>query len=92
MELPGHLERADGAVFPAHRLIVQLCGWLRAKQLAVTAITFSLERDFCGTVTRKAVAGHQAPLVHASLPSVSGPERVRNPSAGVTGSVMCESQ
>jgi protein ImuB len=37
MELPGHLEHADGVVFPAHRLIVQLCGWLRAKQLAVTA-------------------------------------------------------
>lgn len=45
IELPDRLEHADGAVFAAHRLIVQLCGWLCAKQLAVTAITFSLDHE-----------------------------------------------
>jgi len=45
MELPDRIEHADGALHAAHRLIVQLCGWLCAKQLAVTAITFSLEHE-----------------------------------------------
>ncbi|ACC71150.1 DNA polymerase Y family protein [Paraburkholderia phymatum] len=45
LELPDRLEHADGAVFAAHRLIVQLCGWLCAKQLAVTAITLSFEHE-----------------------------------------------
>ena len=45
IELPDRLEHADGAVFAAHRLIVQLCGWLCAKQLAVTAITLSIEHE-----------------------------------------------
>ncbi|TDN59310.1 DNA polymerase Y family protein [Paraburkholderia sp. BL10I2N1] len=45
IEMPDRLEDADGAVFGAHRLIVQLCGWLSAKQLAVTAIQLSLEHE-----------------------------------------------
>ena len=45
IELPDRLEHADGAVFAAHRLLAQLCGWLCAKHLAVTAITFSLEHE-----------------------------------------------
>lgn len=45
LELPDRLEHADGAVFAAHRLIVQLCGWLCAKQLAVAAITLSIEHE-----------------------------------------------
>jgi protein ImuB len=45
IELPDRLEHADGAVFAAHRMIVQLCGWLCAKQLAVTAITLSIEHE-----------------------------------------------
>ncbi|SDH07382.1 Y-family DNA polymerase [Paraburkholderia phenazinium] len=45
IELPDRLEHADGAVFAAHRLIVQLCGWLCAKQLAVTAVTLSIEHE-----------------------------------------------
>jgi protein ImuB len=45
IEMPDRLEHADGAVFGAHRLIVQLCGWLCAKQLAVTAIRLSLEHE-----------------------------------------------
>ncbi|MEM5385424.1 DNA polymerase Y family protein [Paraburkholderia phymatum] len=45
LELPDRLEHADGAVFAAHRLIVQLCGWLCAKQLAVMAITLSFEHE-----------------------------------------------
>ena len=45
IELPDRLEHAEGAVFAAHRLIVQLCGWLCAKQLAVSAITLSIEHE-----------------------------------------------
>ena len=45
IELPDRLENADGAVFAAHRLIVQLCGWLCAKQLAVTGIALSFEHE-----------------------------------------------
>jgi protein ImuB len=45
LELPDRIEQADGALHAAHRLIVQLCGWLCAKQLAVTAITLSLEHE-----------------------------------------------
>ncbi|ANB77697.1 DNA polymerase [Paraburkholderia phytofirmans OLGA172] len=55
IEMPDRLEHADGAVFGAHRLIVQLCGWLCAKQLAVTAINLQLEhergRDAIGPTT-----------------------------------------
>lgn len=45
IELPDRLEHADAALFAAHRLIVQLCGWLCAKQLAVSAITLSIEHE-----------------------------------------------
>jgi len=45
LELPDRIEHADGALHAAHRLIVQLCGWLCAKQLAVTAIVLSLEHE-----------------------------------------------
>ncbi|HEY2604474.1 DNA polymerase Y family protein [Paraburkholderia sp. RL18-103-BIB-C] len=45
IEMPDRLEHAEGAVFGAHRLIVQLCGWLCAKQLAVTAIRLLLEHE-----------------------------------------------
>lgn len=44
-ELPDRIEHAEGALHAAHRLIVQLCGWLCAKQLAVTAVTLSLEHE-----------------------------------------------
>jgi protein ImuB len=45
IEMPDRLEHADGALFGAHRLIVQLCGWLCAKQFAVTGIRLSLEHE-----------------------------------------------
>ncbi|WP_228877547.1 Y-family DNA polymerase [Paraburkholderia saeva] len=45
IEMPERIEHADGALFAAHRLIVQLCGWLCAKQLALTAATLSLEHE-----------------------------------------------
>lgn len=44
-ELPDRIEHAEGALHAAHRLIVQLCGWLCAKQLAVTGMTLSLEHE-----------------------------------------------
>jgi protein ImuB len=45
IEMSDRLEHADGAVFGAHRLIVQLCGWLCAKQLALTAFRLLLEHE-----------------------------------------------
>ncbi|WP_211193358.1 DNA polymerase Y family protein [Paraburkholderia sp. UYCP14C] len=45
IEMPDRLEHADGAVFGAQRLVVQLCGWLCAKQLAVSGIRLSLEHE-----------------------------------------------
>ena len=45
VELPDRLEHAHGAVFAAHRLIVQMCGWLCAQQLVVTAVTLSIEHE-----------------------------------------------
>jgi protein ImuB len=45
IEMPDRLEHADGAVFGAQRLVVQLCGWLCAKQLAVTGIRLLLEHE-----------------------------------------------
>lgn len=45
IELPDRIDDADMAMFAAHRLIVQLCGWLCAKQLAITAFTLSLEHE-----------------------------------------------
>lgn len=45
IELPDRLEHTEGALFAAHRLIVQLCGWLCAKQLAVTGVQLLLEHE-----------------------------------------------
>ncbi|CAE6962667.1 Y-family DNA polymerase [Paraburkholderia domus] len=45
IEMPDRLEHADGALFGAHRLIVQLCGWLCGLQLAVTALRLVLEHE-----------------------------------------------
>ncbi|MCX4161566.1 MULTISPECIES: DNA polymerase Y family protein [Paraburkholderia] len=45
IELPDRLEHTEGALFAAHRLVVQLCGWLCAKQLAVTGVQLLLEHE-----------------------------------------------
>jgi len=45
IEMPDRIEHADAALFGAHRLVVQLCGWLCAKQLALTAATLALEHE-----------------------------------------------
>jgi protein ImuB len=45
IEMPDRIEHADAALFGAHRLIVQLCGWLCAKQLALTGATLLLEHE-----------------------------------------------
>jgi len=44
-ELPDRVEHAEAVLFSARRLIVQLCGWLRAQQLALTHATVSLEHE-----------------------------------------------
>jgi len=45
IELPDRIEHAEGMLFAARRLIVQLCGWLVARQLSLAAATFFLEHE-----------------------------------------------
>jgi protein ImuB len=45
VELPDRVEHADAILFSARRLVVQLCGWLTAQQLALTAATVLLEHE-----------------------------------------------
>lgn len=45
VELPDRIEHAEAVLFAARRLIVQLCGWLCAQQLALTAANVSLEHE-----------------------------------------------
>ena len=45
VELPDRVEHADAILFSARRLVVQLCGWLGAQQLALTRATVLLEHE-----------------------------------------------
>jgi protein ImuB len=45
VELPDRVEHAEAVLFSARRLIVQLCGWLSAQQLALTRATIRLEHE-----------------------------------------------
>ncbi|WP_208866289.1 Y-family DNA polymerase [Paraburkholderia lacunae] len=45
IEMPDRIEHAEAALFGAHRLVVQLCGWLCAKHLALTGATLLLEHE-----------------------------------------------
>lgn len=45
LELPDRVEHAEGVLFAARRLIAQLCGWLAARQLSLSAATFLLEHE-----------------------------------------------
>lgn len=45
VELPDRVEHAEAILFSARRLIVQLCGWLSAQQLALTHATVELEHE-----------------------------------------------
>ncbi|WP_459906648.1 Y-family DNA polymerase [Caballeronia sp. HLA56] len=45
IELPDRVEHAEAILFSARRLIVQLCGWLSAQQLALTQATITLEHE-----------------------------------------------
>jgi protein ImuB len=45
IELPDRVEHAEGLLFAARRLIAQLCGWLAARQLSLSAATFSFEHE-----------------------------------------------
>jgi protein ImuB len=45
VELPDRVEHAEAILFSARRLIVQLCGWLSAQQLALTHATVLLEHE-----------------------------------------------
>ncbi|WP_250475129.1 DNA polymerase Y family protein [Caballeronia sp. GAFFF1] len=45
VELPDRAEHAEAILFSARRLVVQLCGWLAAQQLALTHATVTLEHE-----------------------------------------------
>jgi protein ImuB len=45
LELPERVDHAQAVLFVAQRLVVQLCGWLAARQLSLAAVTFSLEHE-----------------------------------------------
>ncbi|PMS31686.1 Y-family DNA polymerase [Trinickia symbiotica] len=45
LELPDRVEHAEGILFAARRLVAQLCGWLVARQLSLSAATFFLEHE-----------------------------------------------
>jgi protein ImuB len=45
VELPDRVEHAEAILFSARRLVVQLCGWLTAQQLALTKATVLLEHE-----------------------------------------------
>ncbi|MGU7771484.1 Y-family DNA polymerase [Burkholderia sp. MR1-5-21] len=45
LELPERVEYAEAVLFVARRLVVQLCGWLAARQLSLAAMTFGLEHE-----------------------------------------------
>jgi protein ImuB len=45
IELPDRTEHADAMLFAARRLIVQMCGWLSAQQLALTHASLTLEHE-----------------------------------------------
>ncbi|WP_188885386.1 Y-family DNA polymerase [Caballeronia grimmiae] len=45
VELPDRVEHAEAILFSARRLVVQLCGWLTAQQLALTHATITLEHE-----------------------------------------------
>lgn len=45
VELPDRVEHADAILFSARRLVVQLCGWLSAQQLALTKATVLIEHE-----------------------------------------------
>jgi protein ImuB len=45
VELPDRVEHAEAILFSARRLVVQLCGWLSAQQLALTHATVLLEHE-----------------------------------------------
>lgn len=45
VELPDRVEHAEAILFSARRLVVQLCGWLSAQQLALTHASVTLEHE-----------------------------------------------
>jgi protein ImuB len=45
VELPDRVEHAEAILFSARRLVVQLCSWLSAQQLALTKATVLLEHE-----------------------------------------------
>ncbi|MDR5755117.1 MULTISPECIES: DNA polymerase Y family protein [unclassified Caballeronia] len=45
VELPDRVEHAEAILFSTRRLVVQLCGWLSAQQLALTHASVTLEHE-----------------------------------------------
>ncbi|MEY4564563.1 MAG: hypothetical protein RLZZ618_3840 [Pseudomonadota bacterium] len=45
LELPGRIDNAAGLMHGAHRLLLQLCGWLAARQAGITSFVFAWCHD-----------------------------------------------
>lgn len=45
LELPDHIEHAEGVLFGARRLLLQMVGWLTARQRAVERFTLTMEHE-----------------------------------------------
>ncbi|MBB5547801.1 Y-family DNA polymerase [Paraburkholderia fungorum] len=45
LELPDRIEHAEAMLFAARRLIVQMTGWLSARQMAIARFTLALEHE-----------------------------------------------
>ena len=58
LELPGRVDTAPGLMFGARRLLVQMCGWLSARQCGVTAFTL----HWCHDTMRSKDAGEGGEL------------------------------
>lgn len=61
VELPDRIEHAEAVLFAARRLVAQLCGWLFARQLAVSGLTLRLEHER----GRQAIAPTEIPIAVA---------------------------
>ncbi len=66
LELPSRVDTAPALLFGAHRLLLQLCGWLTVRHAGVTAIEFGWRHD---TMRSRAVADGSSLTVRTSVPT-----------------------
>ena len=83
IELPGTVEQIEGLVFGVHRLVIELCGWLRIHSAGATAMTLTLlhpqhapTRIGLGLVAPSREPGHLTDLLRERLAQSTLPEAV----------------